>query len=415
MMKALLICPADRQAVAFLAQHRPLALVPILGRPLLDLWLADLATRGARHVTILAADRPDQIRAAVGRGESWGLRLDVLPEKNESTPDQARARHRTGTDWLPEPWDVVVLDRLPSDPSPLWESCAAWFQIQLRQLTPSLPQRIGMRELAPGIAIHLRARVSSSARLDPPCWIGAHAWIGPGVHLGANTIVEEAAYLDEGTEITNSLIAPYTYVGGFTEVRDSLAWGRDLLRWTTGAHTEIVDSFLLDDLTDRIGRPRRSSIFGRAAALLALVLLAPAFLLAWIRRRPGQPLLDRHHAVKAPVRNPDFANTCLHWHLTAFQGLWRRLPELWNVARGDFAWVGNRPLTPTQVASLHNEFERLWLAVPAGLFSLADVEGCSDPFGDEARAHASFYAVQRHWKTDLRILRRILPRLLRGA
>ena len=52
-------------------------------------------------------------------------------------------------------------------------------------------------------------------------------------------------------------------------------------------------------------------------------------------------------------------------------------------ARGEFAWVGNRPLTRQQAAELRTDFERLWLAVPAGLVSLADAEGCDDPMGDE--------------------------------
>ena len=62
-MKAILICPADRSSAAFLARTCPLALVPIFGRSLLDLWLTDLANSGAHKVLILAADRPEKVRA----------------------------------------------------------------------------------------------------------------------------------------------------------------------------------------------------------------------------------------------------------------------------------------------------------------------------------------------------------------
>ena len=72
-MKAVLICPDRRSEVAFLARKQPLALTPVLGPSVLSYWLSHLADRGVNEVTILASDRPDQVRQAVGRGERWGL------------------------------------------------------------------------------------------------------------------------------------------------------------------------------------------------------------------------------------------------------------------------------------------------------------------------------------------------------
>jgi len=90
-------------------------------------------------------------------------------------------------------------------------------------------------------------------------------------------------------------------------------------------------------------------------------------------------------------------------------------PKLWNIFRGEFAWVGNRPLTKAQAALLSNDFERLWLNTSVGLVSLADVRGCIDSLNDESRAHASFYAVQHHWTFDLSILASALFDAVFGA
>lgn len=410
-MKAILVCPADRAPVAFLARTRPLALVPFHGRTLLDLWLADLASRGARHVVILAADRPDRIRAAVGRGEAWGLTVEVLPEKSESTAEEARQRHRSdGAPGLPAPHDVVVLDRLPGGSEDLWTGCAGWLAALAASRHAAATQRIGMRELQPGVFAHVRAHVAGSARLRPPCWIGANAWIGDRAIVGPDTVVEEESYLDDGTEVVHSFVGPGTYVGALTEVRDSLAWGRGLYRWTNGSFVEVVDDFLLSDLDHRARRRGATHLPGRLAALAALVLTSPILLWAWLRRRPGQPYLVRHQAVRAPVGDPAFADTVARFELAPLAGLGRRWPELWNILRGEFAWVGNRPLAPSEAATLHNEFERLWLATPSGLVSLADAEGSAEPFGDEARVHASFYSVRRDWRGDLRILLRVFAR-----
>src|SRR5690554_256141 len=127
-MRALLICPADRPGMAFMARLVPLALVPVLGRSLLDLWLTELASHGIREVLILATDRPEKIRGAVGRGERWGVKVNVIPEPRELSPDEARAKYevKPGSSDSPAPMEVVVLDRLPGQKAP-WTSERAWF------------------------------------------------------------------------------------------------------------------------------------------------------------------------------------------------------------------------------------------------------------------------------------------------
>jgi hypothetical protein len=65
-------------------------------------------------------------------------------------------------------------------------------------------------------------------------------------------------------------------------------------------------------------------------------------------------------------------------------------------------------LNPGLAARLSNDFERLWLAAPIGLISLADAESCPECFSDEARAHASFYAAGANWRLDLAVLARAL-------
>ena len=52
-MKALLICPAERQNVGFLAESEPLANLPALGKAMVVYWLEHLFNLGAREVRIL--------------------------------------------------------------------------------------------------------------------------------------------------------------------------------------------------------------------------------------------------------------------------------------------------------------------------------------------------------------------------
>ncbi|MFZ2640656.1 MAG: hypothetical protein WA117_06675 [Verrucomicrobiia bacterium] len=418
-MRALIICPADRTKAAFLARHVPLALAPVLGRSLLDLTLAHLAHLGAKQILVLAADRPEKVRDAVSRGEAWGVRVEVHPEQRELTVAEARAKYQAkGSEgWLPPPHDIVLLDRLPGGERSLFDDYGNWFNALIDVLPEAVGDRIGMREFAPDIFVGLRSQISQDARLEPPCWIGNHTWVGPGAKIGPNTIVESGCYVDHNAEVADSFIGPDTYVGALTEVRGSFAWGHGLLKWQTGVFSEVADDFLLCDLTSRAkSQRRRVGLAGKAAALLALLLTWPVLLVGWLRNRhSGKPLLTPRLAVRAPLKGAGRPmETYRYYELGGFNGLWKRWPELFCITCGDIAWVGNRPLTPSQAATLKDDHEQLWLSVPPGIFSLADAMGCADSFGEDARVHASFYAVQRSWRKDMEITRCILKRFLKG-
>ena len=418
-MKALIICPADRAKAAFLASHMPLALTPVLGRNLLDLMLSHLAGLGATQVLVLAADRPEKVRAAVWHGEAWGLRVEVHPEQRELTVDEARAKYQAkGSEgWLPAPHDIVLLDRLPGSDRSLFDNYGDWFNALLGAMSDAADDRIGMREFAPNVFVGRRSQISQGARLEPPCWIGNYTWVGSEAKIGPNTIVEGGCYVDVSAEVADSFIGPDTYVGALTEVRESFAWGHGLMKWKTALFTEVADDFLLCDLTSRAkSNRRRTRLVDRSAALLALLLTLPVPVIGWLRsRRQGKPLLTPHVAVRAPLEGVGrLMETYRYYELAGFGGYWKRWPELFCIARGDVAWVGNRPLTPNQAATLKDAHGQLWLSVPPGLFSLADAMGCWNSFGEDAKVHASFYAVQHNWRKDMEILGGIFKRFFKG-
>jgi lipopolysaccharide/colanic/teichoic acid biosynthesis glycosyltransferase len=144
----------------------------------------------------------------------------------------------------------------------------------------------------------------------------------------------------------------------------------------------------------------------RAAAALAILLTWPFALFAALKTKlSGGPVLRPLLAVRprASDRMHLTGDTLLYYELNGAQGGLRRWPQLWKIVRGEFAWIGNRPLSPNQANGLINDFERLWLAAPLGLISLADVEGCTEFFADETRAHASYYAARANRRLDLAI------------
>ncbi len=413
--KAVVICPDRRGGVAALARRTSLALVPVLGPSVLSQTLTDLARRGAREIVVLASDRPDEIRGAVGGGERWGLRIEVRAEASEISVEEARRRHRPESDpgWLPEGRDVVRADRLPDEPDhPLFESYEGFWAAARRRLLCDHAGRVGAKEIQPGIWMGLRSRVHPTARLLAPCWIGEGAWVRARATVGPHAVVEDGAVVDEDAEVAESWIGPRTYVGAMTEVRTSLACGNSLANWRTGSVAEIVDAFLLGDLASRRMGAGGSPWYARGLAMLAAAVTSPVVLGAWLGRgRSGQPLFLRQAAMvpAGPGLGPPWRELA-YAELNGVRGWARRWPQLWSIVRGDFTWVGNRPLHREQAEQLQAEFEQLWLSAPIGLLSLADAHGCGDVFDDETRAHASFYAARASRRLDLEVLRRVVFR-----
>jgi len=258
-MKALLICPDERTGVATLAEFVPLSNVSILGKTLVEYWLEHLAGLGAQEVLVLAADRPDQVRTGIGDGARWGLRVIVKPDKRERTLEEARAWHQASdpTSWLPAPDDVILMDNLPSLPQlPLFTSYADWFAAARALMPHALtPDRIGVRELKPGVWVGLNARVAAGAKLIAPSWIGDRAWIEAGATIGPYAVLEREVFIARGAEVSHSIIGPETFVGHFTEVRNSIAWGSTLVNWERDSCLKVPDAFLLCSREPQRRRP----------------------------------------------------------------------------------------------------------------------------------------------------------------
>ena len=159
--------------------------------------------------------------------------------------------------WLPAPNDVILMDNLPSLPQlPLFTSYADWFAAARALMPHALtPDRIGVREPKPGVWVGLNARVAAGAKLIAPCWIGERTWIEAGATIGPNAVLEREVFIARGAEVSHSIIGPETFVGQFTEVRNSIAWGSTLINWERDSCLKVPDAFLLCSREPQRARP----------------------------------------------------------------------------------------------------------------------------------------------------------------
>jgi hypothetical protein len=230
---------------------------------------------------VICADDEDKMRAAVGNGSQWGVRIELIPRTVEPTQEDASNRYHSHGEpgWLPAPYDVVPMSHLPGCPEmPLFESYSSWYAALIAWMPKALtPSRVRVAEIRPGIWVGSRARISPTAVLIAPCWIGDQVYVEDGAVVGPGAIIEDRSVVGEKGVVVQSWIGPDTFVGPMTSVTNSLAWGSTLIDWRTDSALHVPDPFLLSSLashpsakaTDRFGRALPQKYSGSQGNLIA--------------------------------------------------------------------------------------------------------------------------------------------------
>ncbi|MFN7138684.1 MAG: hypothetical protein ACK4UN_05050 [Limisphaerales bacterium] len=411
MMNPIIICPADRPKVAHLAELQPLAVLSICGKPFIYYWIDFFVDKGARHITILAADRPEVVRQVVGDGARWGVSIEVLPVRQEPTVEEVREQCcRESASFVCAPSDVFLADYLPQLPERrCFDSYAEFFTMLRENMSLAYSKdRIGIREIAPRVWAGLHTHIPPSARLIAPCWIADKVSVGDGAEIGPNAVIESQTVISPDSTISNSHVAENTFVGPRIEVESSIAVGDTLINWKNNSTLRINDPLLLKSLQELRSIKTQPSWAGRIAAFLCIVLTAPlAFLWTLLSHLRAQTAIREMQAVNPYPSNPS-EETIIYYEFANCTGLWQRWPQLWNIVFGEFRWVGNRPISKTEAEQLSNEYEKLWLRAPVGLISQADAEACFERYCDESKVHASYYTAHETRLLNARILWKVL-------
>ena len=275
-MKVILICPNQANGIPVLADLKPLVTLPFLGESFICYWLQHLAAERFKEVRLVTTDPAKSIAAVTGSGSRWGLKVEIFHEVRELPPAEARKRYRPSyeTDWPAEPNDVIIADHFPGVPGhKVFESYAAWFKALSLWLPQSMvANRVGTREIAPGVWAGKRCKIAKTARLLAPCWLGDCVHVGASSTVGPMAFLEDHVVIDKNSTVANGWVGPETFVGQLTELKDSLGWGSLLVNWKTGSHTVIPDPFLMSSLAEK---PREEELKETLAARVKRPLARP--------------------------------------------------------------------------------------------------------------------------------------------
>lgn len=218
----------------------PLALTPLLGKPLLERVIEYWVARGATHFHCLLSPDSGRLSRQLGGGEKWGVQLSCeVPQESSSQemvivgslehfpPPEGLAEFPCFlTDlegdwcgWAHLPWkeaqdllngnvDRVSVTRVVHTK----RSVSSRYAYQALQLFLLRTGCVEARQVGDGVWLAPGARVHPSAALHGPVYVGENSWVGPRVILGPGTIVGENCQIAKGCKLGESWVKPGTPV-----------------------------------------------------------------------------------------------------------------------------------------------------------------------------------------------------------
>jgi NDP-sugar pyrophosphorylase family protein len=280
---------------------------------------------------------------------------------------------------------------------------------------------LSSRQIVPGVWVGLNYSIHPSVKIAAPVYIGENSYIGREVELGAGTVIGSNVVIDDEATINESTILSETYVGQLLNVKGRIVSPTSISDPESGETTAVVDPFLLSRVGAQSEGPSQlTRILSGIVAVVLLIMISPLMLILWIIAligNAGQPI-SRNTRLGQRIMRDDGTPGLYSFGLLSFRtrrqnggyifgGRWmerwelNRLPELFNVLRGDMALVGVKPLPPEDVSYLSEEWHQKRHDCPAGLTGLwyQQTEPNSDL--DTVIIADIYYAATRTWRSDL--------------
>ncbi|GGF62911.1 NDP-sugar synthase [Alteromonas lipolytica] len=382
---AVLIEPTDLPALQPLLVRRSLALLPVAGKPIIQLWLEHISLMGFTSVSIGVRDFPQALRDFVGNGSRWGLSIEVHALTEHMSNEDAVAHIAAAGPQL-----VACLNAIPTDNLSILLShqvseatvpfTAGTGQYPLAYLLPKAseagqeklcipltaeffkridsvsslwqvnnailhgqtfdPLPSGF-EVEPGIFMETGIQVKPGVNMQGPVKIGQNSYLGRNVKIKNNVVIGACVIIEDGCELENTLILDNTYVGAQSNLSNVVIDGASVFSLQAGTFTWINDPSILGWTNSAANSV---SVLERITALALMAVFLPAMLthaaLQCLRRRPVFK-----HATGFIPQGMSFTGQPRHQTLALMQFTsgnhrFNKLPWLTEVVKGNLHLVG---------------------------------------------------------------------------
>ncbi|MDM8546547.1 sugar transferase [Candidatus Venteria ishoeyi] len=461
-MQAILIADGLGESLKPLTEQQPLALLPVVSKPLIIHALEVIARAGLKDVLVVIGSEPEAFKQQLGDGQRWGLNLTYALSQGEEKLDtliprlallDTEAYVVLRGDVLQSPvlkqflqqvsetllygsidgqvafcfcpQQSISADALaclgkttPHDAACYTLNDASYNTISnfrhyhQANLDAASGRFIGIdlagRKLALGLTAGRRTQLAVKSLKQGQAFIGAECKLHPSVELLEDVVVSDHVIVERQAILRHSVILPNTYIGELVEVNQAIVQGNQLIRVDSGTVTHITDSFLLADLDNAVLNTRLADWLHRILGALLLVLSLPlwlaASLLAALKQDPRQPRCYQGNRLAVNELGIQQRQHFLTWEWNLNAPVLRHLPKLWAVVRGDLRLVGVSPLSPEQVGQQNEAWEKVRDQAPVGLLGPTQLDLPQNAPWEEKLLSDAFYTKRRSTRKDLAYL-----------
>ncbi len=408
-MHAIIFADRDGHELSPLNQYYVPAMLPILGKPVLEYALERVVNLKVREITIILGDQGGAIKDYFETGLRWSIPIRyVTSAKNETPANVMRRLGRRGSD------TVLVLrgDVLhqPDDLSDFWLINAQWAQAdEIKELGNKhwyhqLPEQqapqgysrfsrldtlksyhqavmewasdnhrtfesVGKAPIDLGIRANACPIVLESGLLH----VGHYSRISDSSRCKGNVVIGQYCMIERGVKIQDSLVMDHTFVGDSLEIRNAIVLPDRIIRIDLDADFEIQDRFLIAPTLSR-HNPRVTPIRDKFIAVLLILTVCPLWLIQCVLRWQSFQQL-RLRQITLDGNTESF--TTLSFDPTS--GLAPSLPRLLGVLQGHLKLFGRLPTHSLQetdaphISSDPAPWTTVYETIPYGCYSLAQL------------------------------------------
>ena len=383
------------------------AMLPVLGKPLLEHALEHCLGLGIETVYVVINAHAASVRAYFESGARWSLNIHYVLSRHDETTDRVRQRigrslkgpfvALRGDIWhglapnfpcdesgLPKPhrrigylvsqsrdeglealmWQAICRTQIPaSQPQAVHRPCTVRSLAEYHSLALATLEAVftdsEQEQGAPASRLMLGAqtRVNHVSLDEGTAYIAEHSRVDIGAKLAGAVSVGRHCLVDRGTQVANSVLMDHTYVGAGLTVKNAIVDQDRIIRVDLDATMTITDSFLLWPNKRPVEGSWMSRILERLVALILIPLGA---------------MIDSFHWFRGP-NNP---SSC-HQDRPPLTQL------LWSAVNGRIALFGRDEYTArlVQISSETLPWRKRYETLPPGAISLARTQltGRADP------------------------------------
>lgn len=414
--------------LAPLVQHTCQALLPVVGKPIVEHVIESIVPLNPQRVLVVGCGGFDELTELVSSGERWGLSArmvvsrsncsheEVLQKFNQILGDNVividclsvrdfdvikavssmqklscafaqdasgkpagLALYRRNFSGYWPPTNTAKAVSVESMRCFATDSLSAYFDSNLTLVSPEHREHLRCRgrEAGLGIVYGAGSRISPSSVKLGRVYAGSCTVAHANAEFSGTVVLGNNVVIDKQTVLRDAMVLDNTYVGSRLTIERSIVSGKRLISVDTGSVVDIDDPHFLTHIEPYDVPELLSRMFDRVTGVVALVLSLPLWVFACVVAlilNPRNPVLLRRW-VGSTTKGKDGKHrqfSALSFNCTS--AFLRNLPLVLAVASGHVRWFGVSLLTPEEYRQRTDGWETARDNYPTGLFGPTQLE-----------------------------------------